>query len=193
MRVLAWVAMILAGAVMTAQAQTHKGYEMPPYKVELSDGAFELRRYDAHVLAQVRVRGDRSTAASQGFRALAGYIFGGNEDSAKVAMTVPVAQNQGGDGIWTVRFMMPSQYTLATLPKPNNPDIRLIEQPPVRQVAVQFSGLRGDATLAEQEAALRAWAGRQRLTITDGPHFYFYDGPATLPWNRRNEVAFGVR
>ena len=184
---------VMAMADAQTQAKNHKGYEMPPYTVERAEGAFELRRYDRHVLAQVQVRGDRSSAASQGFRALAGYIFGGNQDSAKVAMTVPVVQNPSEGGLWTIRFMMPAQYTLATLPKPNNAAVQLVEQPPSRQVAVQFPGLRTDATLAAQETALRQWAGAQGLKITAGPHYYFYDGPATLPWNRRNEVAFSVQ
>jgi hypothetical protein len=191
-------ALLIALSVMIliadkSMAQTHKGYEMPPYSIERSEGPFELRRYESHVVAEVSVQGERSETANQGFRILAGYIFGGNEASDKIAMTVPVAQAPKGGGVWTVRFMMPRQYDLTSLPKPNNAAIRLLEQPPQRQVAVSFTGLRSDSALAQQESALRGWASGLGLTLTDGPHYYFYDGPTTLPWNRRNEVAFGVR
>jgi hypothetical protein len=194
------VALALAGAMVTgvagaamADEMTHKGYEMPPYRVERAEGAFELRDYGAHVVAEVTVKGDRDTAASRGFRALAGYIFGGNAGGEKIAMTVPVAQTgAGGDDIWTVRFMMPAKYALADLPVPEDARIRLTEVPPERQTAMRFTGLRGIDVLTARAEDLRAWTEARGLTITAGPHFYFYDGPMTFPWNRRNEVAFTV-
>ena len=87
----------------------------------------ELRQYAPHILAEVTVDGDRRSALNTGFRVLAGYIFGGNSVQASVAMTVPVAQRQpidmtapvaqaGQDGLWTVSFMMPRDWTLDTRP-----------------------------------------------------------------------------
>ena len=178
-----------------ATAQTdraaHKGYELPPYRVEQSEGRFEVRGYGPHIVAEVTVAGDRSTAINRGFRVLAGYIFGGNETQQKVAITVPVAQSGGGD-LWTVRFMMPSRYGLGTLPAPKDGRIRFIEVPAERQVVLRFSGFPGEARLAGQVAALRSWAEAKGLRLTEGPHYYFYDAPMTLPWNRRNEVAFTI-
>jgi hypothetical protein len=175
------------------QAQTYKGYEHPPYKVEVADGDMELRQYGSHRVAEVTVDGNRDAAIGAGFRVLAGYIFGSNADGEKIAMTVPVAQTSKGDGQWTVRFMVPAGNTADTMPKPKDSRIRFIQVPPERQIALQFSGLRGDATMATKSDELRAWARARGLTITAGPHFYFYDGPMTLPWNRRNEVAFSVK
>ena len=181
-------------AMTGAEAQTYKTYEMPPYQVERGDGAIELRAYAAHTVAEVTVAGDREAAISTGFRVLAGYIFGGNAAGQSIAMTVPVAQSPvPGTGTWTVRFMMPAAFDAATLPAPEDARIRLLTVAAERQVALRFSGLRGTTVLDEKAAALRAWADSQALTITEGPHFYFYDGPMTLPWNRRNEVAFTVR
>ena len=77
---------VMMGAAM-AQAQTYKGSETPAYSVDLSDGAIEVRAYASHIMAEVTVSGDRSGAINRGFRLLAGYIFGGNETKAKVAMT----------------------------------------------------------------------------------------------------------
>jgi hypothetical protein len=41
-------------------------------------------------------------------------------------MTAPVTQ-QGDEGLWDEQFVMPSDYTMQTLPKPNNPDVILKE------------------------------------------------------------------
>ncbi len=183
---------LLAGAGLMASADTYKGYETPPYTVSRTDGVIEVRDYAPHIVAEVGVSGNRDAAIGRGFRTLAGYIFGGNATREKVAMTTPVAQTPAGAG-WTVRFTMPKDFDLATLPQPKDAAIRLRQVPGDRQIAIRFSGLRGDAVLAEQAARLRAWADANRLIITAGPHYYFYDGPMTLPWNRRNEVAFTVR
>ena len=76
---------------------------------------------------------------------LAGYIFGGNTGHAKVAMTSPVAQmptekiamtspvtQSAVDGAWVVQFTMPSEYTLDSLPKPKDLNIRFVAQPAER-------------------------------------------------------------
>ena len=171
---------------------THKGYEMPPYSVEWADGAREIRAYGPHLLAEVRVAGGRQGAIQTGFSVLAGYIFGGNATGEKIAMTVPVAQTPEGDH-WTVSFMMPARFTSETLPPPRNDAIRFVEAGPSRQVVERFSGVPATDDLASRAEALRVWAEGAGHKIVAGPHYYFYDAPMTLPWNRRNEVAFTIR
>ncbi len=184
--------LVMAGTAM-ADVQTHKGYEMPPYTVESVADGVELRRYGPHVVAEVTVTGDRSTAIGRGFRALAGYIFGGNADGEKIAMTVPVAQTPTGGDRWTVQFTMPGAYSVETLPAPRNPAVKLRQVAGDRQAVVVFSGLPQTADLDARAAKLRGWIGAQGLTITTGPHYQFYDAPLTLPWRRRNEVSFSVK
>lgn len=185
-----------------AEAQMYKGTETPAYTVEgILEGA-ELRSYGPRLLAEVTVSGSRSAAANAGFRILAGYIFGGNAGSAKIAMTTPVAQlpdapagpatpEPGGDGVqsWTVRFTMPADRSLAGLPPPDDPRIRLVETAPARLLVLQVPGRPGVAALAEASASLQAIADRSGLKVQGAPEFLFYDSPFTLPWNRRNEVA----
>jgi hypothetical protein len=187
------LAAALAGVAVMAQAEgTHKGYEMPPYRVEAAEGAREVRRYGPHLLAEVTVAGDRSTAISRGFSVLAGYIFGGNATGEKIAMTVPVSQAASGPH-WVVRFMMPAGFTPASLPAPRDDRIRFVEAKGGRQVVERFSGLPDTEGMARRADALRGWAEARGLTVTDGPQYHFYDAPMTLPWNRRNEVSWSVR
>ncbi|MFO1202060.1 MAG: heme-binding protein [Tabrizicola sp.] len=185
------------GVAMAGQAgaeATHKGYEMPPYRVEWQDGTREIREYGPHLLAEVKVAGSRSGAIQKGFRVLAGYIFGGNSTGEKIAMTVPVAQTpESGGETWVVSFMMPARYTTETLPAPRTDAIRFVNAGPSRQLVERFSGIPGSERLAERAEALAAWAKAQGHEIVAGPHYYFYDAPMTLPWKRRNEVAFTLR
>lgn len=199
---------LLMGTQTEAQdpKMMYKSTETPTYQVEKTVGAAEIRLYAPRIVAEVTVTGSRSGAINQGFGMLAGYIFGGNTGRAKVAMTSPVAQmpaekiamtspvaQSAVDGAWVVQFTMPSEYTLDSLPKPKDSNIRFVPQPVDRQLVLQFSGLAGTEVLAQKEADLRAIAAANGVELAAGPMYYFYDAPFTLPWNRRNEVAFHLR
>lgn len=187
------IAAIAAMAVTVhAQADMYKGYEMPAFVVERTDGPFEIRRYDPHLVAEVAVSGTRGAAIGTGFRILADYIFGGNARAEKVAMTVPVTQTEAADH-WTVRFMMPAAYDKAALPEPNNPAIRFVETAPERHVVIRFDGIAGSETLAARAEELTAYARAEGLVPAGSPRFHFYDDPFTLPWKRRNEVSMPIR
>ncbi len=192
------LALGVAMATDAGAESSHKGYEMPPYTVEWQDGMREIRSYGPHLLAEVKVSGSRSGAIQKGFRVLAGYIFGGNATGEKIAMTVPVAQTPDDTGAaggetWVVSFMMPARYTTETLPAPKTDAIRFVQAGPSRQLVERFSGIPGTENLADRAEALRAWAKAQGYEIVAGPQYYFYDAPMTLPWKRRNEVAFTIR
>lgn len=195
----------LTGTLAVAEGSYH-GYEAPRYTVEARMDGAELRRYAPYILAEVTVRGDHDSARSRGFSVLAGYIFGGNRSRAKVEMTAPVTQTPnekiamttpvtqtGEDGLWTVTFMMPSEYTLDTLPEPENDAIRFREAPAERRIALAFSGRPLQARLTRKAADLAAIAQANGVNIDETPTYSFYDDPFTLPMNRRNEVSYHVR
>jgi hypothetical protein len=182
----------------------------PRFQVERRDAEFEVRRYGARVAAETVVADrDFDAAGSEGFRRLAGYIFGKNQAKSKIAMTAPVAQSgtpgesrelsmtapvaQRAEGLesartWTVAFMMPDGETLATLPQPIDARVTLRELPPVRVAVVRFSGRWTDANMREHEATLRAWTAKQSLEVMGNAEVNRYD-PPWKPWFwRRNEI-----
>ena len=115
----------------------------------------------------------------------------GSNESQKIAMTAPVSikqEQQQNDGQWRVQFTMPSQYTLQTLPKPNNTDITILEVPPQTYGVIKFSGLAGVGKVAERTAELQSWMQTQKLTVTGTPELARYNPPWTLPFMRRNEI-----
>jgi hypothetical protein len=156
-------------------------------KYVLQEGDFEVRQYGARLVAETTVAGEWSEAGDEGFRRLAGYIFGKNRRGAKIAMTAPVAQHREGDA-WTVAFTMPAGETLATLPVPEDSRISLRELPPSRVAVVRFSGRWTDASMKEHEADLRRWASEKQLRVVGEAEVNRYD-PPYKPWFlRRNEV-----
>lgn len=189
----------------TAQDGYYGKYETPRYEVIAQYGEAELRDYAPHVLAVVVVQGDRRGALNKGFRTLAGYIFGGNDGGASVAMTSPVTQaptqiemtapvaQTANDGMWEVTFMMPTEYTRDTLPVPDNAAVRFVEVPARRMFVLTFSGRATERSLRTRTGALRQAATDAKVEIEGEPIFMFYDDPLTLPGNRRNEVGFLVR
>ncbi len=194
-------------AATPAVAQdSYNGYETPAYTVVAQDGPYEMREYSPSILAEVTVKSERSQALRQGFRVLAGYIFGGNTSADKVAMTTPVAQTPaesiamttpvtqtGESGLWTVSFMMPREYTLDSLPTPDSNAIRFRQTPPDTQVVLRFSGWATQSRLTQHEADLRRYAIQAGLSVKEPVRHYYYDDPMTLPWKRRNEVAFSLQ
>ncbi|MEM9435886.1 MAG: heme-binding protein [Pseudomonadota bacterium] len=188
-------AVIGAGVAAATDLDMYKGYELPPYDVISSEGELELRRYEPHVLAEVTVTGNQSSAVSRGFQVLANYIFGGNATGERIAMTVPVGQvpsdARPADG-WTVSFMMPARFDVDTLPAAKSEAIRFVETDAEELLVVQFSGFRNAAALAKHADLVTDAAKANGYTLAGAPRYFFYDGPMTPPWARRNEVAVPV-
>ena len=180
---------LLAGCVALVAS---RNVEQPPYASVALDGEFELRDYPALTVAEVTTTGSRGDAVRSGFGPLAGYIFAKERTGDKIAMTAPVTQTAGGNGTWVVRFIMPSEYTLETLPRPAGSTVRLETLPPRRMAAVQFSGVADDETIAAQEARLLQWIGNRELVPTETPTYAYYNDPFTPGFLRRNEVLVPV-
>ncbi len=180
--------------------------EEPAYVTVLSDGNFEVRDYPALIVAEVTVNGKQKEAASKGFRLLAGYIFGGNKRRQSIAMTAPVAQQPISEkiamtapvtqiqnaGNWTVRFTMPSAYTVDSLPEPNDPNVQLRQLPPERFAVLWFSGLARPDDVDAKSAELIEAAKSHNLRSIGPITLAQYNPPWTLWFMRRNEVMIPV-
>ena len=169
--------------------------EEPKFSLLEKDQSFELRLYEPKIIAEVEVDGDMSAASRKGFRQIADFIFGNNTaqsgKSEKISMTAPVGVQQSEKN-WRVSFVMPSQYTLETLPKPNNPQI-LIKQLPAKQFAlIRFSGLVDEEKMQAKSAELNQWITMKKLNPVGIPELARYNPPWTLPFLRRNELMIEV-
>lgn len=197
---------IFLGLFVLFFAGSAMAIEEPKYTVIATSGAFELRAYSPKIVAETLVSGSMDKASSAGFKLIANYIFGNNTSrtgenekismtapvtmepkSEKISMTAPVSMEQTS-GQWRVHFIMPSQYTFDTLPKPNNPAVTLREAPTSNYAVVRFSGLTGEAKTARKTADLMAWLDSKGIAPIGKPELARYNPPWTLPFLRRNEV-----
>lgn len=174
--------------------------EQPKYQVISSEDNFEVRRYEPMIIAEVIIEGKREDSISTGFRLLADYIFGNNismtapvtqQQSQKIAMTAPVSQRTDGSG-WAVNFVMPSQYSMESLPKPNNEDVILKEISAKTFAVIRFSGLNKNKNIAKHEKKLQVYISENKLVSLSAPVYAFYNPPWTVPFLRRNEVMIEV-
>lgn len=202
-------AFVLALSALVVTGAPAMAVEEPPHAVLAKDGKFELRRYAPMVVAEVTTTGPRGAAVNAGFRPLARYIFGGNTPGAKIAMTSPVTQSGAGKGekiamtapvaqtrdgdAWRIRFIMPAGSTLATMPAPVDPSVKLLEEPGRTVATLRFSGLATDKDLARKTEELMAITRARRLEPVGAVTFAYYDPPWTPPFMRRNEVMVEVR
>jgi len=182
------------------------GTEEPHFLRRPLTDTVEIRQYGPRIAAETTVAADEDRARNIGFRRLAGYIFGGNHRSEEISMTAPVGQ-QGGDEIamtapvaqsrtdnrqWTIRFYMPSKWTMDTLPQPDDDNVRLVTVPGETVAVLRFSGDRSpDAVAARRSELLKTLSGNGMQTAGE-PVAWFYDPPWTLPFRRRNEIAIPV-
>jgi len=191
--------------------------EQPSYTASQQSGPIEVRQYGSMVAAEVSVAGDRETASSAGFRALAGYIFGGNSGKKSIAMTAPVVQaqaqgqNQGqnqakgqsiamtapvmqsGDGKeWTVRFIMPKAMTMQNLPTPNNPQVKLVPLKPASFAAIRFSGSARETDIQRNTKLLQDYMSARSLKAAGPASLARYDPPWTPAMMRRNEIMIPI-
>lgn len=206
------MALIILGCVSAIAAASYAGFvwyvaqvEQPAYRLIKRAGPFEMREYSPLVVAEVTRTGDRRTAVRKGFRALAAYIFAKERPGEaiamtapvtqrreKISMTAPVTQSPTADDVWTIRFVMPSKYTMATLPAPQDADIRLMSEPSRLRAAVRFSGVATDDLIAAKQAELQAWMKKQGSEAIGQPTYAYYNDPFTPGFLRRNEVLFDL-
>lgn len=206
MRKAKWIAagvgIAALGAAAAGWAQ-YRSIETPDYDIVAEDGDLSLRAYGPMVVAEVSHTGEREGSLNAGFRRLAAYIFAEDRPGEEIAMTAPVMQDQeiamtapviqdgDGSGSWRTRFVMPSQYSLDTLPEPPS-DITLSEVPGRKVAAVRFPGRGNTPKLREQEQRLRDWIESRGLEPSGPAEYAFYDAPMVPPPLRRNEVLIPV-
>lgn len=179
----------------------------PKHKVISSEGNIEIREYAPILVAQVSVTGERKSAISKGFRILADYIFGNNEGREKISMTAPVIQQEGEkismtapviqqespDNLhWHVRFVMPSEYTIDTLPRPKNTQIEIIPIPSKRYAVIRFSGFPTEKVLKKNLDVLQQYTIAKQVHGIGKPIYAFYNPPWTLPFLRRHEIMIDL-
>lgn len=181
---------IIAQVVM---AQSNNSIEKYPYDVVKQYEGFEIRKYEARNFSYVSMpRADYKTNSSQGFRMLAGYIFGGNEKEQKIAMTSPVAMDMNEGDSMQMMFMIPAEYNIEDLPNPNNSQVKFKTEPAKLVAAIAFGGWSDDEKIAENKSKLEALLNEAGIEHNGNFSYLGYNPPYELI-NRRNEVIVELK
>lgn len=188
-------------------------YEQPKYDIVKKYNGFELRRYAPCIVAETVVSGNFEEVGNEAFRILVRYISGDNQKKIEIPMTAPVNQSpmtksgekiemtapvvqapQGKDqDTYLFSFVMPSKYTLETLPEPKDSRIRLRQVKARLLAARAYSGTWSERRYRQNEAALLKAVKASGLTVVGEPIFARYNSPFTLWFLRRNEVLVEVK
>jgi hypothetical protein len=187
--------------------------EQPTYEVLVKKEDKEIRKYQSHIVAKTTIQGTFEEAQSKGFKILAGYIFGKNKSQKKIEMTAPVVQapepssekismtapvviapdEQLQDGktgnSWTMTFSMPSEFTVETLPTPDDDRIKIEKVAPRIVAASTFTGFWSESKNQKKGNELLEWLNQYpQYKAISPPMFAGYNPPWTLPFFRRNEM-----
>jgi hypothetical protein len=180
--------------------------ETPKYSVIKKQNEIEIRQYPAYIQAEVVIDEKQyQSAIEKGFNVLAGYIFGNNVSKQKIDMTTPVQASQSeiiamttpvtvtGESNFTVAFIMPSAYTLETLPQPKDSRVHFKLIPARSLAAIRFSGFFRQDTIQKNKQHLGRWLEEKGID-TDGDFIVAGYNPPWVPgFLGRNEVLIQIK
>ncbi|MFT5036680.1 MAG: hypothetical protein ACI9VM_000243 [Candidatus Azotimanducaceae bacterium] len=183
-----------------------RNLEEPSYTVLEKRKGYEVRKYDPYIIAETEVTGSYSDSLNEGFRVIADYIFGNNTSKTSIAMTTPVLENKSesiamtvpvintseNEQVRIISFVLPSKYTLETLPEPNNSKVRLTEVKARTVVALRFNWYAMESRAAKKQALLEALIAKDGLVVNGPVQVAQYNPPFSMPLMRRNEIIIPI-
>jgi len=179
----------------------------PKFTVLEKKVGYEIREYAPYIEARVKVTGSYREAQNNGFRILAGYIFGGNTTKTSIAMTAPVVEQKSESiamtapvvealtdtGERVVSFVMPDGYTLATLPTPNDKRIEIVEVPAHKSTVLRYTWNTTAERVEQKKSELLSYIKRDGLVSIGVLRSARYNPPWTPPFMMRNEVLVDIQ
>jgi hypothetical protein len=209
---------IIVGSWVVGSMKLGRSIEAPEYRVLQKNKGYEIREYQHYIIAMTEVGGSYNESTINGFRVIAGYIFGNNvsrsstivqevtslgnkEDSVntseRIPMTAPVISERihGGEkgARYVVSFVMPSRYTLETLPMPRDPRVVINQVNKHHAAAIAFSGYTSERRVQGKRQQLRRALDKDNIRAKPGFKVAQYNPPWTFPWLRRNEVIVDLQ
>ncbi|MBC8498240.1 heme-binding protein [Candidatus Bathyarchaeota archaeon] len=168
--------------------------ETPSYEVVGEMDGVEVRLYPRLILATVM--GD---SGGNPFRLLFQYISGGNSGGSKISMTAPVLTPERiemtapviSEG-YSMSFVVPSKYTMDTVPTPNDERIRIQEVSERKLAVVRFRGWAREGSVEKQKARLISVLQGNGVETVGEPFLMRYNSPWTPGFMRRNELGIEI-
>jgi len=188
--------LLLALAIIFIIVQSFRRFsassiENQKYRVIKKEDGFEVRFYPKATFATIRSSGvNYKQVASSGFRKLAGYIFGGNNQNKSIAMTAPVRMEMSEKGS-SMSFIMPEKYDMATLPKPNDATVEIKQSEEAYAAVIAFGGYANDEKIEDYKNKLVALLQKKNIEIIGSFNFLGYNAPIQFI-GRKNEISIPI-
>lgn len=185
-----------------------KTIEIPEYSVIENNIGYEVREYKPYIKAITTVESsDYRQATNEGFRRLADYIFGNNSSQDKITMTAPVEAQKTSEKIamtapvnieqnensFEISFIMPSEYTMQNLPKPNSDIVKIIEMPSQKFAVLRFNWYPTNSRVTKKTEQLLSTLQENNIVIIGNPITAVYNPPLSNPFFHRNEILIPIR
>ena len=165
--------------------------ERQKYRVVFKDNELEIRFYPEATMATIYSNASNyKGVASSGFRKLAGFIFGGNEQNTGISMTAPVRMNMTEKGS-EMSFVMPEKYDESNLPKPKDKSILIHKSTPQYVAVIAFGGYASDEKIELYKQSLTQILNKRNIKITGDYNFLGYNAPYQFI-ARTNEITIPI-
>lgn len=165
--------------------------ETQAYKVIQVEKEFEIRFYPAATMATITSSAKTyKELGSSGFRKLAGYIFGGNSNRQKIAMTAPVHMDIN-DSTSTMSFVMPAEYHKDNLPLPNNSEVKIETTADEYVAAITFGGFASSKDIKKNIEKLESALKANSISYYGNFRYLGYNPPYQF-FGRKNEIIVSV-
>ncbi len=190
-----WIVLIVLTVVFIAfqsfMSISNSNIEKQQYRVVKAEKGFELRYYPPATFATVKssAKSYRELSGS-GFRKIAGYIFGDNESSTKIAMTSPVHMDIN-EKESSMSFVMPSNYDVKSLPKPNDARVEIHQTPGEYAAVIEFGGFANDASIRKHAEELKQLLDQKGIKTIGNFRYLGYNPPYQII-ARKNEIVVAV-
>ena len=178
-----FLSIVFLGLIITSNSMS---YEEANYEVEKKNEVYEIRKYSDRLAIETDISNEGNS-----FRKLFNYISGNNDKNEEIKMTTPVTQMQK-KGNMTMQFYLPSRFNKENIPSPSNPDVKILNIKGGYYAVIRYSGRASDKNFIKHKSILENELKKDNMIILSPPIKATYDGPFTLPMNRRNEAMFEI-
>jgi len=161
-------------------------YEEANYEVVKKNEVYEIRKYSDRLAIETDISNEGNS-----FRKLFNYISGNNDKNEEIKMTTTVTQMEK-KGNMTMQFYLPSRFNKENIPSPSNPDVKILNIKGGYYAVIRYSGRASDKNFIKHKSILENELKKDNMIILSPPIKATYDGPFTLPMNRRNEAMFEI-
>lgn len=178
-----FLSIVFLGLIITSNSMS---YEEANYEVVKKNEVYEIRKYSDRLAIETDISNKGNS-----FRKLFNYISGNNDKNEEIKMTTPVTQIEK-KGNMTMQFYLPSRFNKENIPSPSNPDVKILNIKGGYYAVIRYSGRASDKNFIKHKSILENELKKDNMIILSPPIKATYDGPFTLPMNRRNEAMFEI-